>query len=112
MILCLTLRQQPAVNVLREVGDFLQANPAAIVTIFIEDYVASPRGLTKVFDAAGLRKFWFPVSRMPKNGGDWPTVNDMIGRNQRLVVFSSKSGKEASEGIAFQWRYLVENQCT
>ncbi|CAA6660575.1 unnamed protein product [Spirodela intermedia] len=86
---------QPAVNVLREVGDFLQTNPAAIVT---------------VFDAAGLRKFWFPVSRMPKNGQDWPTVNDMIGRNQRLLVFTSKSGKEASEGIAYQWRYLVENQ--
>lgn len=101
---------QPAINVLKEIQVFLEANPSEIVTIMIEDYVASPKGLTKVFDAAGLRKFWFPVSRMPKNGENWPTVDDMVRQNQRLVVFTSKSSKEASEGIAYEWRYLVENQ--
>ncbi|XP_031380410.1 PI-PLC X domain-containing protein At5g67130-like [Punica granatum] len=101
---------QPAINVLKEVQAFLEANPSEIVTIIIEDYVTSPKGLTKVFDAAGLRKFWFPVSRMPKNGGNWPTVDDMIQKNQRLLVFTSKSAKEAAEGIAYQWRYMVENQ--
>lgn len=90
---------------------FLEANPSEIVTIIIEDYVTSPKGLTKVFDAAGLHKFWFPVSRMPKNGGNWPTVDDMIQKNQRLLVFTSKLAKEATEGIAYQWRYMVENQC-
>lgn len=64
-----------------------------------------------MFDAAGLRKYWFPVSRMPKNGGNWPTIDDMVKKNQRLVVFTSKSSKESSEGIAYEWRYLVENQC-
>lgn len=102
---------QPAINVLNEVRVFLEANPAEIVTVIIEDYVTSSNGLTKVFDAAGLRKFWFPVSRMPKNGGDWPSVDEMAQKNQRLVVFTSKSAKESSEGIAYQWRYMVENQC-
>eukprot|EP00268_Persea_americana_P006345 TRINITY_DN12303_c0_g2_i1.p2 TRINITY_DN12303_c0_g2~~TRINITY_DN12303_c0_g2_i1.p2 ORF type:complete len:417 (-),score=64.51 TRINITY_DN12303_c0_g2_i1:266-1516(-) len=101
---------QPAINVLKEIQMFLDANPSEIVTIFIEDYVASPQGLTKVFNAAGLRKFWFPVSRMPKNGGNWPVIDDMISKNQRLVVFTSKSSKEASEGIAYEWQYVVENQ--
>ncbi|KAM7474889.1 hypothetical protein LguiB_022132 [Lonicera macranthoides] len=101
---------QPAINLLKEIQVFLEANPSEIVTIIIEDYVTSPNGLTKVFDAAGLRKFWFPVSRMPKNGQDWPTVDDMAARNQRLVVFTSKSSKESSEGIAYEWRYVVENQ--
>ncbi|KAJ7946066.1 PI-PLC X domain-containing protein [Quillaja saponaria] len=101
---------QPAINVLKEIQVFLEANPSEIVTIIIEDYVTSPKGLTKVFDAAGLRKYWFPVSRMPKNGGDWPIVDDMVQKNQRLVVFTSKAAKEASEGIAYEWRYVVENQ--
>ena len=96
---------------LKEIQMFLDANPSEIVTIFIEDYVASPQGLTKVFNAAGLRKFWFPVSRMPKNGGNWPVIDDMISKNQRLVVFTSKSSKEASEGIPYEWQYVVENQC-
>ncbi|KAL6961484.1 hypothetical protein U1Q18_039253 [Sarracenia purpurea var. burkii] len=101
---------QPAINVLKEIQVFLEANPTEIVTIFIEDYVTSPQGLTKVFNASGLNKYWFPVSQMPKNGEDWPTVDDMAQQNQRLVVFTSKSAKEASEGIAYEWRYVVENQ--
>lgn len=90
---------------------FLQVNPSEVITIFIEDYVTSPKGLTRVFNASGLMKYWFPVSRMPKNGGNWPLLSDMITRNQRLLVFTSKSSKEASEEIAYEWRYVVENQC-
>lgn len=101
---------QPAINVLKEIQAFLEANPSEIITIFIEDYVASPQGLTKIFNASGLRKYWFPVSKMPKNGEDWPTVDDMVKQNERLVVFTSKLAKEASEGIAYEWRYVVENQ--
>lgn len=103
--------QQPAINVLNEIQKFLQANPSEIITIFIEDYVTSPNGLTKVFDASGLSKYMFPVDRMPKNGSDWPTITDMVNQNQRLIVFTSISSKEASEGIAYEWRYIVENQC-
>ena len=103
--------QQPAVNVLREIQVFLENNKDEVVTIIIEDYVKSPKGLTKVFNAAGLQKFMFPVTRMPKIGGDWPTLDDMIQQNQRLLVFTSDRSKEATEGIAYQWKYMVENQC-
>lgn len=103
--------QQPAKNVLHDMRSFLDSNPSEIITIFIEDYVNTPKGLTKVFQASGLSKYMLPLSRMPKNGEDWPTVDDMVQKNQRLVVFTSKSSKEQSEGIAFQWKYVVENQC-
>lgn len=103
--------QQPAINVLREIESFLASNPSEIVTIFIEDYVKSSNGLTKLFNASGLSKYWFPLSRMPTNGAEWPTVDDMVSKNQRLVVFTSKSSKQSSEGIAYQWNYLVENEC-
>ncbi|XP_006411920.2 PI-PLC X domain-containing protein At5g67130 [Eutrema salsugineum] len=101
---------QPAINVLKEINDFLESNLSEIVTIILEDYVKSPQGLTKVFKASGLSKFQLPVSRMPKDGTDWPTVDDMVKQNQRLVVFTSKKNKEASEGFAYQWDYMVENQ--
>lgn len=90
---------------------FLDKNKDVVVTLILEDYVKSPNGLTRVFDASGLRNFMFPVSRMPKNGEDWPTLDDMICQNQRLLVFTSNPQKEASEGIAFMWRYMIENQC-
>ncbi|KAJ8430023.1 hypothetical protein Cgig2_008462 [Carnegiea gigantea] len=101
---------QPAIGTLKEIQAFLEANPTEIVTIFIEDYVKSPMGLTKVLNAAGLSKYMFPLSHMPKNGSDWPSVDDMVQKNQRLVVFTSEKSKEASEGIAYQWNYVVENQ--
>ncbi|CAI9768856.1 unnamed protein product [Fraxinus pennsylvanica] len=101
---------EPAIDTLREIGAFLSANPSEIVTLILEDYVKAPNGLTKVFTDSGLMKYWFPLSKMPKNGQDWPLVSDMVANNQRLLVFTSIQSKEASEGIAYQWNYMVENQ--
>ncbi|KAG1327985.1 PI-PLC X domain-containing protein [Cocos nucifera] len=101
---------QPAINVLKEIDTFLEANPSEVITIFIEDYVTSPQGLSKVFNASGLMKYWFPLSLMPKNGSDWPLLSNMISQNQRLLVFTSKKSKEASDKIAYEWNYVVENQ--
>uniref|UniRef100_A0A1D1ZHL9 PI-PLC X domain-containing protein At5g67130 n=1 Tax=Anthurium amnicola TaxID=1678845 RepID=A0A1D1ZHL9_9ARAE len=101
---------EPAINTLKEVETFLSANPSEIVTIIIEDYVHAPKGLTKLFTDAGLLKFWYPVLEMPTNGGDWPFVSDMIAKNHRLLVFTSVATKEADEGIAYQWRHMVENE--
>ncbi|KAK4262312.1 hypothetical protein QN277_027888 [Acacia crassicarpa] len=101
---------QPAINTLNEVEAFLTENPTEIITIIIEDYVHSPKGLTNLFTRAGLDKFWFPVSKMPKKGQDWPTITEMVQANYRLLVFTSIASKEAEEGIAYQWRYMVENE--
>lgn len=86
-------------------------NPTEIVTIVIEDYVHRPKGLSTLFANAGLDKYWFPVSKMPKRGEDWPTVTDMVQENHRLLVFTSVAAKEEEEGVAYQWRYIVENEC-
>ncbi|GJW64983.1 PI-PLC X domain-containing protein [Tanacetum coccineum] len=94
----------PAIDTLKEIEAFLSANPSEIVTIILEDYVQAPNGLTNVFTDAGLKKY------MPKGGQDWPLVKDMVSNNQRLLVFGSVKSKEQSEGIAYQWNYMVENQ--
>ncbi|CAA7393393.1 unnamed protein product [Spirodela intermedia] len=101
---------EPAVETFREIEAFLAANPSEIITLILEDYVRAPNGLTRAFNDSGLVKYWFPAARMPRRGGDWPLVSDMIAANQRLVVFTSIPSKEESEGIAFQWNYMVENQ--
>lgn len=103
--------QQPASNALGEVQTFLKKNPWEIITIIIEDHVETPMVLTSLFNATGLKEFWFPITEMPKNGSDWPILQDMVKKNQRLLVFTSRPEKEASEGIAYLWNYMVENQC-
>ncbi|CAN0864066.1 PI-PLC X domain-containing protein At5g67130 [Linum grandiflorum] len=101
---------QPAINTLKEVEAFLSQYPSEIVTIILEDYVHTPKGLSNLFAQAGLDKYWFPVSKMPRKGEDWPTVDEMVRQNYRLVVFTSVASKEADEGIAYQWRYMLENE--
>ncbi|KAG2551277.1 hypothetical protein PVAP13_9KG388100 [Panicum virgatum] len=102
---------EPALDTFKEIEAFLSSNPSEIVTIILEDYVNAPNGLTNVFNASGLLKYWFPVSKMPQNGQDWPLVSDMVASNQRLVVFTSIRSKQSSEGIAYQWNFMVENNC-
>ncbi|CDP17722.1 unnamed protein product [Coffea canephora] len=101
---------EPAIDTLKEVEAFLNANPTEIVSIIIEDYVHAPKGLTKLFANAGLDKYCFPLSKMPKNGEDWPTIADMIQANYRLLVFTSDPSKEETEGVAYQWNQMVENE--
>ncbi|XP_030481677.2 PI-PLC X domain-containing protein At5g67130 [Cannabis sativa] len=100
----------PAIDTLNEIEAFLAANPSEIVTLILEDYVKAPKGLSNVFTQAGLMKYWFPLQNMPKNGQDWPLVSDMVSNSQRLIVFTSIQSKEQTEGIAYQWNYMVENQ--
>ncbi|MCI10957.1 PI-PLC X domain-containing protein, partial [Trifolium medium] len=102
---------QPAINTLKEVGAFLTENPMEIVTIVIEDYVRTPKALINLFTNAGLDKYWFPVSDMPKRDEDWPTITEMVRTNRRLLVFTSDASKEAEEGIAYQWRELMAISC-
>ncbi|XP_020274560.1 PI-PLC X domain-containing protein At5g67130 [Asparagus officinalis] len=101
---------EPAIDTLKEIEAFLSLNPSEIVTLILEDYVQAPNGLTNVFNASGLLKYWFPLSSMPQNGQDWPSVSDMVAKNQRLVVFTSIRSKQYTEGIAYQWNFMVENQ--
>ncbi|KAG0583962.1 hypothetical protein KC19_3G175400 [Ceratodon purpureus] len=101
---------RPANKTLAEIKTFLDANPNEVITIFIEDYVHAPNGISRLFTNAGLMKYWMPVAMMPSNGKPWPTLREMIQRNHRLLVFTQDSTKEATEGIAFQWRYTTENQ--
>lgn len=100
---------QPAINVFKEIQTFLEANPSEVITVFLEDYTVAG-SLPKVFNASGLMKYWFPVAKMPKTGGNWPLLKDMVSQNERLLVFTSKKAKEAGEGIAFEWNYVVESQ--
>jgi hypothetical protein len=105
------MQQSPVNDTLTAIETFLAANPDEIVTIFIEDYVQEPNGLTNAFTKAGLMKYMFPLAKMPQTGGNWPTVDSMIANNERLLVFTSIASKQATEGIAYQWNFVVENQC-
>ncbi|CAL1360154.1 unnamed protein product [Linum trigynum] len=101
---------EPAMDTLKEIKAFMSANPSEIVTLILEDHVEAPYELSRLFRSSGLEKYWFPVSKMPRDGQDWPLVKDMVANNQRLIVFTSDRSKQETEGIAYQWNFMVETQ--
>lgn len=89
---------------------FLRSNPYEVVTVFIEDYVKIPRGLTKLFESSEVTEFLYPLYLIPKKTAPWPKLSTMIKKNHRLIVFTSNPEKEKSEEIAYQWKYVVETE--
>ncbi|KAF5936581.1 hypothetical protein HYC85_024087, partial [Camellia sinensis] len=98
----------PALDLFKEVKEFLTSNPSEIITLILEDRVEAPKGLAKLFDVVGLTQYLFPLSKMPQHGRGWPSVEHMVVNNQRLVVFTSAKSKQESEGIAYQWNFMIE----
>lgn len=105
------MSQRPLNSTLLEIEAFLALNPNEVVTIFLEDYVHTSGALTNAFKAANLTQYMFPLASMPTDGSDWPTLSAMIAKNERLLVFTSDKTKQAGEGIAYEWNFVVENQC-
>ena len=70
----------PVVPVLKEVRDWMVANPGEVVVFSIEDYV-SPAEIDSAFREAGLAELAYTGSITP-----WPTLRELIDSGQRLIV--------------------------
>jgi hypothetical protein len=82
---------QPLVDGLAEVTAFLEANPHEVVTLIIQDAI-TPEATATAFDAAGLTRF--AHRRDPDR--PWPTLGELIERDERLVVFAEDAGPPPS----------------
>lgn len=72
---------------LREITDFLKANPNEVVTLILENYVEAEK-VKQAFDTSGLLAMTYPHTL----GEKWPTLRTMIEKNQRVVVLTSRDG--------------------
>jgi hypothetical protein len=63
----------PAVDVLSQIGDFLDQNLTDVVVIDVEDYVR-PKDFKQAMQEAGV----FDRVWIPKRPGHWDTLNDMV----------------------------------
>lgn len=72
------------------VKHFLDSNPNEVVTLLIANGdSASPALFDSTFKATGLHSYAFVPSTSPNTLpiDSWPTLGEMIGTGQRLVVF-------------------------
>jgi hypothetical protein len=75
---------QKLVDGLGQIRAFLDANRAEVVTIIFESYISAADSAA-AFDRSDLRRYVVPHHA----GEPWPTLRQLIERNQRLVVFSA-----------------------
>lgn len=74
-------------DVLAEIADFLRRQPREVVTIIFETY-ASPESTRRAFEESGAIDYVY----VHEEGATYPTLAEMIERNERLVVFTDRDG--------------------
>jgi hypothetical protein len=88
MYLCHTfceLGATPLASVLEDVHDFMVSHPHEVVMIVNQDAV-TPEDFVKAFDDAGLSELAYRGAAKPP----YPTLREMIERDQRLVVLAEE----------------------
>ncbi|GHB39427.1 membrane protein [Streptomyces viridiviolaceus] len=73
---------------LRQIGDWLRANPTEVVTLIVQDGVDAA-ATRSAFEQAGLADLLHRPDTDPDR--PWPKLKDMIDSGRRLVVFAEKA---------------------
>ncbi|EME44789.1 hypothetical protein DOTSEDRAFT_152827 [Dothistroma septosporum NZE10] len=79
------------------VREWLQSHPYDVMTLLIvnSDFVAV-ENFTAPFENAGLTPYLYTPSYIPQYRNQWPTLGEMILRNDRLVVFMDYQANQTS----------------
>jgi len=72
------------VPVLRDVRNFLVANPGEVLILMIQDEGVTPPDIERCFKESGLIDFVYRGSVKPP----WPTLREMVASDQRVLVLA------------------------
>ena len=89
-------------EVLGEVKTFMDGNPNEVVTLILESYITASSFETDIV-ASGLDTFLYT------HDGQWPTLQEMIDSNERLVILSDvDDASPGQEWYHYVWDLAVE----
>jgi hypothetical protein len=81
------------VPVLKDMREFLVANPGEVLIIVIQDESVTPKDIEHCFEESGLVDFVYRGPAKPP----WPTLREMVESDQRVLVMAENH----SEGVAW-----------
>lgn len=96
-------------NWLEEIKTWLDNNPNEVVTILlVNSDNATPQDLGAHFTTANITDYAYVPSStsVPPSGGAWPTLQELITANKRLMVFVASLDNPAS--IPTEYAYLMD----
>jgi len=103
-----TLGTEPLEDVLIDIRGFMDQNQNEVVTLIFECYVSADE-MDTVFTAAGLKPYLHEQSL----SSTWPTLQEMINSDKRLVVLTDVDDAGAGqEWYHYMWDYCVETHYT
>lgn len=98
------LGAMPLQEALTEVRAFLDRNQHEVIVLILQDEV-SAEDMAAAFEASGLIRYVY--THLPD--ADWPTLREMIERNERLVVFA-EVGSPPPDWYHHFWDYAEETR--
>ena len=92
------------VSNLTEIKDFLVANPNEVVTLLFETYISA-----NMMDAAMTQVGLKEMLHVQTLDEPWPTLQEMIDADKRLVFFSDHNNAETGQDwYHYMWDFIVE----
>ena len=92
----------PLSDIFNDIKTFLDNNPNEIVTIILECYVTA-NDIEDEINQSGLSNYLYT------HNATWPTLQNMIDNDNRLVIFSDVDDASSSQDwYHYVWEYAVE----
>ena len=94
----------PLSDIFNDIKTFLDNNPNEIVTIILECYVTA-NDIEDEINQSGLSSYLYTHN----NSIGWPTLENMIDNDNRLVIFTDEDDASSSQSwYHYVWDYAVE----
>ncbi|MCA9970006.1 MAG: hypothetical protein KC425_07320 [Anaerolineales bacterium] len=84
---------------LQEIKTFLDAHPHEVVTLFDEGSVFGDEAQARQTVAIYDKVFGLDMMYVHEAGAPWPTLGEMVERNQRVVLFSSSVSDKVLQAV-------------
>lgn len=92
----------PLAEGLADIARFMRQNPYEVVILSLEDYIR-PEDTYEAFRSSGLLSLVYT----PDESGEWPTLRELIDRNERVIVLADHSGGEPDWYLPF-WSHMQD----
>lgn len=100
--------ERPLDDALFAIRDFLRSERGEILTLILQDETEADR-IVEAFEARGLHEWAYVYE-----GGEWPTLREMIDSNKRLIVTAERSGDGdgTPDWYHYAWSLMLDNPYT
>ncbi|MEU6155052.1 glycosyl hydrolase family 18 protein [Actinosynnema sp. NPDC047251] len=105
-----------AVKLFTDVGDFLEQDRNAVVTVILEDYVTAEQlsgALSELFgEGKPLHDLVFRPDAEGVRDNGWPTIGSMVGSGKRLLLFTQDRGASDQRNLKNKIGFMSQRDWT